>query len=323
MERFELLPHLTFFEERQQLAFIGNVPPCPYVRLCKQLRDGATLSPLFGITAVLGSSAIVDRFLQQYLTADENGKDEQAPKVAFGMAAIILKCGFDEVLQEWLLMPDEERSIFERYFADHLIEGRTLTTEKLFKLGATEQLAKLGAKHIAAEQTYLDETRKQWEKHLPDHPKPLEIATSAAERYIEFVKDKTKSNDHPAIQESVEDEQHGDNESQSSSKQTGQTIVKQGRAQPFAKLMIDDADGTKLSILHEVMNGKIGKQAAIIIEAAIEALWLLRPTFTQVQREFGYIGAKSGYNNYIKDKNLRNDVERMKNALIQALAEHK
>lgn len=195
MERFELLPNLAFYEERQQLAFIGNVPPCPYVRLCKQLRDGATLSPLFGITAVLGSSAIVDRFLQRYNEADENGKDEQAPKVAFGMAAIILKhVRFDDDFQELFLdLPDEETRFFDQHYSEHVVKRRHNLT--------TEQLAKLGAKHIGMEQTYLDETRMLWEKHLPDHPKPLEIATSAAERYIEFVKDKTKSNDHPAMAE--------------------------------------------------------------------------------------------------------------------------
>ena len=91
MERFELLQPLTFKEERQQLAFIGNVPPSPYIRICTQLRDGETLSPLVGISAVLGSSAIVDRFRQCYLVADERKRDELAPKVAKGFAAVLLK----------------------------------------------------------------------------------------------------------------------------------------------------------------------------------------------------------------------------------------
>ena len=193
MERFELLPHLTFAEERQQLAFIGNVPTSPYIRICKQLREGETLSPLVGISAVMGSSAIVDRFRQRYLVADESGKDEQAPKIAFGMAATILKhVRFDDELQEWLTIGDADTTIFEPYFSAHVVKGRTLTTE---------QLAKLGAKHIGMEQTYLDETRKQWAKHLPDHPEPLEIVTPIAERYIAFVKDRTKSTDHPVMAE--------------------------------------------------------------------------------------------------------------------------
>ena len=195
MERFELLPHLTFAEERQQLAFIGNVPTSPYIRICKQLREGETLSPLVGISAVMGSSAIVDRFRQRYLVADESGKDEQAPKIAFGMAATILKhVRFDDELQEWLTVGDADTTIFEPYYSAHVIKGRTLTTE---------QLAKLGAKHIGMEQTYLDETRKQWAKHFPNHPEPLEIVAEAAERYIAFVKDRTKSTDHPATTELV------------------------------------------------------------------------------------------------------------------------
>ena len=193
MERFELLPHLTFAEERQQLAFIGNLPTSPYIRICKQLREGETLSPLVGISAVMGSSAIVDRFRQRYLVADESGKDEQAPKIAFGMAATILKhVRFDDELQEWLTIGDADTTIFEPYYSAHVVKGRTLTAE---------QLAKLGAKHISMEQAYLDETRKQWAKHLPDHPEPLEIVTPIAERYIAFVKDRTKSTDHPVMAE--------------------------------------------------------------------------------------------------------------------------
>ncbi len=215
MERFELLPHLTFDKERLQLAFIGNVPPIPYTRLCREFREGESLSPLVGITAVLGSSAIVDRFRQRYLVADDDVKDEQAPKVAFGMAATILKhiC-FDVELEEWITFGgDENTTIFEPYYSAHVVKGRNLTTE---------QLAKLGAKHISMEQSYLEETRKQWAKHLPRHPELLESVTSIAEQYITLVKERTKPTDPPALlQESVEAEhqpveaeQNGDNEEQ-------------------------------------------------------------------------------------------------------------
>lgn len=225
MERFELLPHLTFAEERQQLAYIGNVPTSPYIRICKQLREGETLSPLVGISAVMGSRAIVDRFRQRYLVADESGKDEQAPKIAFGMAATILKhVRFDDELQEWLTIGDADTTIFEPYYSAHVVKGRTLTAE---------QLAKLGAKHIGMEQTYLDETRKQWAKHLPEHPEPLEIVTLIEEQYVKFVRDKTKSTDHPAMAELV--------------------------------FFFRDGQGGKANEMLGEIGGKTGKDAAVIV----------------------------------------------------------
>lgn len=304
MEQFQLLPNLAFFEERQQLAFIGNVPPCPYVRLCKQLRDGATLSPLFGITAVLGSSAIVDRFLQRYNEADENGKDEQASKVAFGMAAIILKyVRFDDDFQEWFLnLPDEETRFFDQHYSEHVVKRRHNLT--------TEQLAILGAKHIGKEQTYLDETRKQWEKHLPDHPKPLEIATSAAERYIEFVKDKTKSTEPLArLQESVEAE-HQPVEAKQGNK---------SRKTCFRDKMLDDGDGRKLQILHLLIDGKGGNNARVVIDAAISIGWLTNTSGQNVEDEFAGI-CKSTFNHAVKTyKNQDCDIENVARTLVKLL----
>ena len=63
--------------------------------------------------------------------------------------------------------------------------------------------------------------------------------------------------------------------------------------------MINDADGSKLQKVHTVMNGKIGKEAALIILACIKKGWMLTPTFTQVAEEFGDIGTQQGFTNYL------------------------
>lgn len=63
--------------------------------------------------------------------------------------------------------------------------------------------------------------------------------------------------------------------------------------------IIDDADGSKLQKIHTKMVGKKGKDAALIILACIKKGWMLRPTYTQVNNEFGDIGSKSGYNKYL------------------------
>lgn len=199
-EFFELQDELCFPTENdgaKQLAFIGNQVP-QYVRLCSTPDAfSRTLFPTFGIMAasvrVCGQAA-TDRFVQEYESADEAKRDVLCPKVAIGISALLLKrIHFDNELSEWIGLSSEEMTpVFERYFSANVVKGRTLTTE---------QLAKLGAKHIGMEQTYLDETRKQWAKHLPDHPEPLEIVTPIAERYIAFVKDRTKSTDHPVMAE--------------------------------------------------------------------------------------------------------------------------
>lgn len=63
--------------------------------------------------------------------------------------------------------------------------------------------------------------------------------------------------------------------------------------------MINDADGGKLQKVHTVMNGKKGKEAALIILACIKKGWMLTPTFTQVAEEFGDIGTQQGFTNYL------------------------
>ena len=66
--------------------------------------------------------------------------------------------------------------------------------------------------------------------------------------------------------------------------------------------MINDADGSKLQKVHTVMNGKKGKDAALIVLACIKKGWMPKPTFTQVAEEFGDIGAQQGFTKYLYEK---------------------
>lgn len=63
--------------------------------------------------------------------------------------------------------------------------------------------------------------------------------------------------------------------------------------------MVNDADGSKLQKLHAVMDGKKGKDAALIVIACIKKGWMQKPTFTQVTEEFGDIGTQQGFTKYL------------------------
>ncbi len=64
----------------------------------------------------------------------------------------------------------------------------------------------------------------------------------------------------------------------------------------------------RLSRLHNVIDGKKGKYVSLYILTAIELGWIAKPTYTQVENEFGDIGNKSGYNSYLQ-KNKFSDAE--------------
>lgn len=78
-----------------------------------------------------------------------------------------------------------------------------------------------------------------------------------------------------------------------------------GKGRPRETLkekMIDDADGSKLQRVHEIMRGKKGKDASLVILACVKEGWMHKPTSKQVQEEFGDIGNQSGYNKYMREK---------------------
>lgn len=92
-----------------------------------------------------------------------------------------------------------------------------------------------------------------------------------------------------------------------------------GKGRPKKTLkdkMIDDANGQKLQKMHTKLDGKNGKDAALIILACIKKGWLTKPTYTQVKNEFGDIGSKTGYNNYLNaNKFTREELEGAINSL--------
>ena len=85
--------------------------------------------------------------------------------------------------------------------------------------------------------------------------------------------------------------------------QKSQPVRGKGRPKETLKdKMINDADGSKLQKVHTVMNGKKGKDAALIVLACIKKGWMPKPTFTQVAEEFGDIGTQQGFTKYLYEK---------------------
>ena len=85
--------------------------------------------------------------------------------------------------------------------------------------------------------------------------------------------------------------------------QKGQPARGKGRPKETLKdKMINDADGSKLQKVHTVMNGKKGKDAALIVIACIKKGWMSKPTFTQITEEFGDIGTQQGFTKYLYEK---------------------
>lgn len=78
---------------------------------------------------------------------------------------------------------------------------------------------------------------------------------------------------------------------------------KRGRqTKPFRSVIISkDPDGI-LAKMHSLIDGKIGKDVALVIYAAMIKGKITKPTASQVQAEFGDIGNVSGYNKFMREK---------------------
>lgn len=102
--------------------------------------------------------------------------------------------------------------------------------------------------------------------------------------------------------------------------QKNQPARSKGRPKETLKdRMINDADGSKLQKIHKVMDGKKGKDVALIILACMQIGWMLKPTSTQVKEEFGDIGALQGFNDYInnsEEKFAKCEIEGVINSLL-------
>lgn len=70
----------------------------------------------------------------------------------------------------------------------------------------------------------------------------------------------------------------------------------------FKDMILNDIGGKRLRKLHKMMEGKIGKKAALIILVAIDEGWISKPSFSQIKNEFGDIGTQQSFTRYL-DKN--------------------
>lgn len=99
--------------------------------------------------------------------------------------------------------------------------------------------------------------------------------------------------------------------------QKSQPVRGKGRPKETLKdKMINDADGSKLQKVHTVMDGKKGKDAALIVLACIKKGWMSKPTFIQVTEEFGDIGTQQNFTKYLNENRFTIDeIEGAKNSL--------
>lgn len=56
-----------------------------------------------------------------------------------------------------------------------------------------------------------------------------------------------------------------------------------------------------MKLLHQLIDGKIGKDVALVVASARLAGLTTKITYAQAKEEFGDIGNQSGYNAYVKD----------------------
>ena len=54
-----------------------------------------------------------------------------------------------------------------------------------------------------------------------------------------------------------------------------------------------------LSSIQVQMSGKTGKAAALVMQCAMKARLITKPTFTAIQEQFGNVGSKSNFNKYM------------------------
>lgn len=97
-----------------------------------------------------------------------------------------------------------------------------------------------------------------------------------------------------------------------------QPKAKRGRTvEPFAVCLLGTDKEQHLKQLHELINGRKGKDVCLIVKASMQLGWITKPTFSQLQKEFGNIGNKSGYNKYMSLPNAftKQELEGIQTAL--------
>ena len=91
-------------------------------------------------------------------------------------------------------------------------------------------------------------------------------------------------------------------------KERGDGIGKGVREVSFEDNLLVDDKGELLALLHKLIDGRKGKFVAIVIKVCCDCgITMAKPTYTQVKKEFGDIGDKSGYNAYMTDGKIKED----------------
>lgn len=87
------------------------------------------------------------------------------------------------------------------------------------------------------------------------------------------------------------------------SKKEQSTKKKRGRPKEmlYDRFLCNDKE-QMLQCLHSLINGRKGRDVALIITACIKEGIMTKPTFKQVSDEFGDIGNVSGYNKYMRER---------------------
>ncbi len=88
-------------------------------------------------------------------------------------------------------------------------------------------------------------------------------------------------------------------------KNTEPASKRKGRpTQPLRSCLLcdDDKKDDILKLLHQLIDGKKGKNVVLIVIAAQKAGLVTKITYRQASEEFGEIGNEQGYNKYIRDK---------------------
>ena len=106
-------------------------------------------------------------------------------------------------------------------------------------------------------------------------------------------------------------------------KENKQPKPKRGRpVKPLADIILNDDAGEKLKKLHTLVDGKKGKDLALIILACIKQGYMTKPTYQQLAGEFGDIGSRQAYTNYSDEiKFTTSEIEGAKKAVIKVMQE--
>ena len=88
----------------------------------------------------------------------------------------------------------------------------------------------------------------------------------------------------------------------------GDVVSKGLREVSFEDNLLVEDKGGLLASLHKLIDGRKGKFVAIVMKVCCDyGIMMAKPTYTQVKKEFGDIGVKSGYDAYMVDGKIKED----------------